>query len=56
MNTNTQFDAEYDVVVVGSGAGAMTAAVTAAAQQLRVLVVEKTSEYGGTSALSGGGI
>lgn len=56
MNANTQFDAEYDVVVVGSGAGAMTAAVTAAAQQLRVLVVEKTSEYGGTSALSGGGI
>ena len=51
-----EFDAEYDVVVVGSGAGAMTAALTAAAHQRRVLVIEKTGEYGGTSALSGGGI
>lgn len=56
MSGNNNFNEEYDLVVVGSGAGAMTAAITAAAKKLRVLVVEKTAEYGGTSALSGGGI
>lgn len=34
----------------------MTAAITAADQGLSVLVVEKAAQYGGTSALSGGGI
>ena len=47
---------EYDLIVVGSGAGAMTAAITAADQGLSVLMVEKAAQYGGTSALSGGGI
>ncbi|SFU14256.1 3-oxosteroid 1-dehydrogenase [Pseudomonas marincola] len=56
MQNSNQSVAEYDVVVVGSGAGAMTAAVTAADQGLEVLVVEKAGQYGGTSALSGGGI
>lgn len=56
MHNNNDFSAVYDLVVVGSGAGAMTAAVTAADQGLSVLVVEKTDRYGGTSALSGGGI
>ncbi|MBV0934700.1 FAD-dependent oxidoreductase [Marinobacterium weihaiense] len=46
----------YDVVVVGSGAGAMTAAIFAADQGMSVLIVEKGDKYGGTSALSGGGI
>ncbi|MCL2913967.1 FAD-dependent oxidoreductase [Shewanella corallii] len=46
----------YDVVIVGSGAGAMSAAVFAADKGQSVLVVEKTDKYGGTSALSGGGI
>jgi 3-oxosteroid 1-dehydrogenase len=47
---------EVDVVVVGSGAGAMTAAVRAHDHGLKVLVVEKTGLFGGTSAVSGGGI
>ncbi len=46
----------YDLVIVGSGAGAMAAAVFAADKGQSVLMVEKTDKYGGTSALSGGGI
>lgn len=45
---------ERDVVIVGSGAAAMTAAITAAHAGLDVLLVEKASDLGGTSALSGG--
>lgn len=46
----------YDVVVVGSGAGGMTAALCAKAKGLSALVIEKSDKYGGTSAVSGGGI
>ena len=46
----------YDVIVVGSGAGALLAAVRAADEGLTTLVVEKTDLVGGTSAISGGGI
>lgn len=45
---------ECDVLVVGSGAGGMSAAVTAAAHGLQVILVEKESLYGGTTARSGG--
>ena len=45
-----------DVVVVGSGGAALTAAYTAASAGLRTLVLEKTQYFGGTSAYSGSGI
>ncbi|MGY8678261.1 FAD-dependent oxidoreductase [Bradyrhizobium sp. UFLA05-153] len=44
----------YDVIVIGAGAGGMTAAAVAAAEGLRVLVIEKTAFIGGTTAWSGG--
>jgi succinate dehydrogenase/fumarate reductase flavoprotein subunit len=47
-------DAEYDVIVAGAGAGGMTAASVAAAEGLKVLVIEKSSLVGGTTAVSGG--
>lgn len=47
---------EYDVVVVGSGAGALLGAIRAQEQGFKTLLVEKTGLFGGTSALSGGGI
>ncbi|OBH12364.1 FAD-binding protein [Mycobacterium sp. E3247] len=50
------FDHVVDVVVVGSGGGGMTAALTAQAAGLDALVVEKSSFFGGSTALSGGGI
>lgn len=45
---------EYDVVVVGSGGGAMTGAFLAQRAGLSTVVVEKTGLLGGTSAYSGG--
>lgn len=45
---------DCDVLVAGSGAGGLAAAVTARKAGLEVLVAEKESVFGGTTALSGG--
>ncbi len=50
------WDQTVDILVVGSGAGAMTAALAAASRHADTLVIEKSDRWGGTSATSGGGI
>ncbi|GAA4054916.1 FAD-dependent oxidoreductase [Nonomuraea soli] len=51
MSTN-----EVDLLVVGTGAAGLTAAIAAADAGLQVLVVESTGKWGGTTAVSGGGL
>ncbi len=45
---------QCDLLVIGSGAGGLAAAVTAAHLGLKVIVAEKDPQYGGTTAWSGG--
>jgi 3-oxosteroid 1-dehydrogenase len=49
-------DQVVDVVVVGTGAAGMTAALAAADKGLDTLVVEKSAYFGGSTARSGGGV
>nr|WP_046285791.1 FAD-binding protein [Mycobacterium sp. UM_NZ2] len=52
----TDPDHVVDVLIIGSGGGGMTAALAADAGGLNTLVVEKSRYFGGSTALSGGGI
>lgn len=45
-----------DLLVVGSGAAGMAAAITAAKSGLRPVIVEKSEYFGGSTAVSGGAI
>ena len=54
MTDNAQESYECDALVVGSGCSGLSAAVTAAHHGLKVLVVEKEPQFGGTTARSGG--
>lgn len=60
MNTANRFppegDARFDLIVLGSGAAGFAAAATAARKGLKVLMVEKAGQFGGTSAISGGAV
>ncbi|HEY6758575.1 MAG TPA: FAD-dependent oxidoreductase [Baekduia sp.] len=52
--TDARWDHVVDVLVVGSGAGGLAAAITAARNGADVEVIEKAPQLGGTSAWSGG--
>ncbi|MBU7591140.1 FAD-binding protein [Metabacillus halosaccharovorans] len=51
-----KWDEEFEVVVVGSGAGGLVAAITSAYHGLNTVIIEKGNVWGGSSALSGGGL
>jgi 3-oxosteroid 1-dehydrogenase len=54
--TSATWDHTVDLLVVGSGAGAMTTALTAYDRGADTLLIEKSDLYGGSSAMSGGGL
>ena len=57
MSDNEVWDHSVDVLVVGSGNGAMTAALCCHEMGTEdVLVIEKADKFGGSSAISGGGV
>ena len=57
MAAQQEWDYSFDVVVVGSGNGGLTAALCSFEMgSPDVLVVEKSHLYGGTSSISGGGV
>jgi 3-oxosteroid 1-dehydrogenase len=52
----TARDHLVDLLIVGSGAGGMVAALVGKSLGLNVLVIEKTGYFGGSTARSGGGV
>lgn len=56
MAENQNFDTVVDFLVVGSGGGGMVAGITAANRGMSTLIIDKGKTYGGSTAISGGGI
>ncbi len=54
MTYIVQMNRDYDVIIIGSGAAGLSAAVAAADEGASVLIVEGDKQVGGSSRLSGG--
>lgn len=54
LRGNQSSPLECDVLVIGSGAGGLSTAITAKKNGLDVIVIEKDHYFGGTTAFSGG--
>ncbi len=52
----TEWNHSTDLLIVGSGGGGMTAALIAKDKGMDTLIIEKGSQYGGSTSLSGGAI
>ncbi len=52
--SDTEFDAEYDLVVIGGGAAGKSAALAGAQEGLGVAILEKLDQTGGTSVYAEG--
>ena len=50
------WDQTVDLLIVGSGAGAMGTAICVHDRGAKTLLIEKTALYGGSSAMSGGSL
>jgi 3-oxosteroid 1-dehydrogenase len=49
-----EFDESYDLVIIGSGAASVTAALTAKARGYSAVILEKQALFGGSTSYSGG--
>jgi len=54
VTADQRWDQEFDVVIAGSGAAGLTAAILAHDHGARVAVLERSDKVGGTTAVSGG--
>lgn len=54
VSSNPELRDEYDVIVIGAGAGGLASATVAANEGLEVIILEKTDFVGGTMSYSGG--
>jgi hypothetical protein len=54
--TGSEWDLSFDVVIAGSGAAGLSAALTASISGLVPLLVEGSHRWGGTTAMSAGGV
>jgi 3-oxosteroid 1-dehydrogenase len=53
-HASEKFDGSYDLVIVGSGAGSVPAALVAVQTGKSAVIIEKEAQVGGSTAMSGG--